>query len=31
MAETIPPSKIPARSQPRSSFNIRRSLTRRSS
>ena len=30
IADTIPPSNTPARSQPRSSFNIRRSHTRRS-
>ena len=30
IADTIPPSNTPARSQPRISFNIRRSHTRRS-
>ena len=30
IADTIPPSNTPARSQPRSSFNILRSDTRRS-
>jgi hypothetical protein len=30
IADTIPPSNTPARSQPRNSFNTRRSDTRRS-